>query len=67
MAGVFYYPFLAITWVLICSIAIYWIIRFRDLSDSARAIWILTILLIPYIGAVAAIIATLDKRKRPGK
>lgn len=64
MVGLFNYPFLVITWLLAIIVAIYWIIRYRDLSDSARAIWVLVILLIPYIGAITAILATSDKRKK---
>jgi hypothetical protein len=64
MVGLFNYPFLVITWLLAIIVTIYWIIRYRDLSDSARAIWVLVILLIPYIGAITAILATSDKRKK---
>lgn len=54
---------LAVLWILLTALAIFWIIRYRNLSDSARAIWVLVILLVPGIGAITALLATMGNRK----
>jgi hypothetical protein len=52
-----------VVWILADLLAIYEIMRHRELSDTAQAVWVLIILLIPVIGAIVAMAATLDKRK----
>ena len=52
-----------VVWILAELLAIYEIMRHRELSDTAQAVWVLIILLIPVIGAIVAMAATLDKRK----
>ena len=52
-----------VVWILADLLAIYEIMRHRELSDTAQAVWVLFILLIPVIGAIVAMAATLDKRK----
>ncbi|MAT40902.1 MAG: hypothetical protein CL609_01075 [Anaerolineaceae bacterium] len=55
--------YIIIVWVLSIVVTIYWLIRYRELSDTARAIWVLVILLFPFLGCIAALLATMDKRR----
>jgi len=57
--------FIAAIWILSLVLTIFWLVRYRALSDTARAVWVLIVLFFPFLGCITALLATSDKRIHP--
>lgn len=51
------------SWLFSTGIGLYWLIKKRELSDTARAVWTFFMIVVPYLGPLIFMIATLNNRK----